>query len=238
MNKNTQFLALLVLLVATDLVFIVVGFFYECSRLELATFCQNFPVYHHYSIASDKSYAELFQYIKAYWMILLFGYLIIIRNKPIYLSWCFLFCYILLDDLAQLHEEIGFKISNQLNLVPALGLRAQDYGELLVSSVVGIFFLCAIGISYRLAQPQEKSVFKKLIVMLFALAVFGIVIDLVHILFDDYKWWDAIFTILEDGGEHIVMSVITCFVYLLVIKTPQLKGDDCDKRIRRSIFIN
>ncbi|BAU66430.1 hypothetical protein STA3757_38350 [Stanieria sp. NIES-3757] len=214
--KNTIFLVFFALLIGTDLAFIAIGFVHECYQVELLNICQNFPLHSYYSIARDRGYAEMFQYIKVYWIILLLGYLIINAKKPIYSSWFFLFCYILIDDVSEIHEKIGFKISNQLNFVPKLGLRAQDYGELLVSGIVGIIFLFVIAISYHLAKKQEKAVFQKLILMLFVLAVFGIVIDLVHILFDDHKFWNTIFILLEDGGEHIVMSLITCFVYSLV----------------------
>jgi hypothetical protein len=50
--------------------------------------------------------------------------------------------------------------------------------------------------------------------MLFALAVFGIVVDMMHVAINS-PTLDPILILLEDGGELIVMSVIASFVFFL-----------------------
>lgn len=120
----------------------------------------------------------------------------------IYLVWALLFFYLLVDDMAEIHEQVEFWISNEVFLPSIPTLRPQDIGELLVSSTVGFFFLLAISITYQWSDQASKEISRSLIVLLGVLAFFSIVIDLLHIS-----------ALVEDGGELIVMSFTTYFVF-------------------------
>lgn len=50
--------------------------------------------------------------------------------------------------------------------------------------------------------------------MLFALALFGIAADIIHIAVKSSPL-EPLLAVVEDGGEMLVMSVITSFVFLL-----------------------
>ena len=107
--KNRSSL-LLYLFLATDLIFIIVHIIYKSNQVPSLA-------YAYYSIEEDKGYAELFQYIKEYWIALLLGFLAVQKRSFVYLGWSLLFFYILLDDSVQIHEKLGIIISSQLALV-------------------------------------------------------------------------------------------------------------------------
>lgn len=190
---------------ATDIGFMILHLIYAYSSLSLN------PAF---SIEQDHGYAEIFQYLKEYWIVLLVCFIAVQTRSFLYLIWSLLFFYLLLDDFFLIHEKLGEFLGQELALSNWLNLRARDFGELAVSATVGLFFLICLAAAYRFGDRLFRQISKCLIVMLFALAAFGIVVDMIHIVFESSAI-DPIFTIVEDGGEMIVMSVIACFVFLL-----------------------
>ncbi len=195
---------LLYLLLATDAVFIILHIFYVNGL--------HSNVY--LSIERDRGYAEFFQYTKEYWIALLLGSLALEKRSLLYLSWSSLFFYLLLDDSILIHEKLGEILSARLGFSSAFNVRAIDFGEIIVSASMGLFFLAFIGIAYRFGDRTSRKVSRNLIVMLLALALFGIVVDVVHVAIR-VPWLEHYFALVEDGGEMLVMSTIAWFVFLL-----------------------
>ncbi len=206
LDVNNDSLRLFYLLLATDVVFIILHILYLFTGIISKSY---------FSIEQDQGYAELFQYIKEYWIALVLGLLAIQKRSPLYLGWSLLFFYLLLDDSLKIHERLGGIISNELGLSPAFKLRAQDFGEIIVSACVGFFFLIFIAIAYRFGDRMSRETSRHLIMMLFALALFGIVVDLIHIIVLQSPSLEPLLALVEDGGEMLVMSVIAWFVFLL-----------------------
>lgn len=213
-NKYSRYM--LTLLVAADLAFIALGILYECGFANLFNVCHALNLNSYFSITRDRGYAEVFQYIKEYWLIILFLFLAIEQNLKIYSGWVFLAIYLLLDDALEIHEKLGAIIAEQLNYIYLFNLRPQDYGELTIFAIVGVVFFLWISLSYRWANSRERKIFRHLIGILFGLAVFAIAIDTIHAFLDHYVFWNSTLAIIEDGGEHIVMSILVCYVISVV----------------------
>ncbi|NJP22040.1 MAG: hypothetical protein HC763_26925 [Hydrococcus sp. CRU_1_1] len=75
----------------------------------------------------------------------------------LYSAWSLLFGYLLLDDSWRIHEKWGFLISNKLGFTAAFGLRAGDFGEMLVSAFFGSVFFILIALGYRLSNRTDKK---------------------------------------------------------------------------------
>jgi hypothetical protein len=214
---------ILFLLVSTDLVFFCLHIFYKCQEWGALNICKQFRFNELFAITTDLGYAEFFQYIKEFWIVVLLA-LVAWRNKSfLYLSWSLLFVYVLLDDSFGIHENLGDFISTKFSFIYALHLRAVDFGEIFVSAFFGTLFLILIAISYRFSKSIERKISRYLIVMLLALALAGIVADMLHMMFYmvGIEFMQRIFTFIEDGGEHLVMSVILGFVYSVSERTNQ-----------------
>lgn len=220
-DRKKYFVYMLTLLVAADLAFIALGIVYECGFINLTNFCNALNLDSYFSITRDRGYAEVFQYLKEYWLIILFFFLTINQNLKIYFGWFFLFIYLLLDDALELHENLGLMIANRLNYTALFNLRPEDYGELTIFGIVGILFFLWLSISYRWANSRERKIFRNLIKILLGLVVFAVFVDIVHVLLDRYVFWKSTLGIVEDGGEHIVMSVMVCYVMSVVTNYPQ-----------------
>ena len=167
-----------------------------------------------FSIEQDRSYAEMFQYIKELWIVALLFFMAIRNMKLTYFLWACLFVYLLLDDSFRLHERLAYFVVTWFGIQPEFGLRALDIGELVVSSCIGIFFLVAIWAVYYKSSFSERRTAKRLGALVVLLAVFGVLLDMLHILIHGFGA-AIVAGMIEDGGEMIVMSVITWYVFTL-----------------------
>ncbi|MEL6494012.1 MAG: hypothetical protein AAFQ41_02670 [Cyanobacteria bacterium J06623_7] len=79
--------------------------------------------------------------------------------------------------------------------------------------MVGLIFLVAIGHSHIQSKYNDKKYSNFLIFWLLVLIIPAIILDLVHAGVDNNPLLYLIFSLLKDGGEHIVMSLILGFVY-------------------------
>lgn len=164
-----------------------------------------------FSIENESGYAEYYQHIKELAVALIAFALMIKSADLLYLCWTWLFTYLFIDDSFELHETLGLRLSRKLNFTSAYGLRAQDFGELLVSITAGLSFAVLLAISYRHGKKRARHESKVLLAMLLALAVFGVLVDMVHIEVVSNPW-NYRLGIIEDGGEMLVVSIMLWYV--------------------------
>jgi hypothetical protein len=74
-----------------------------------------------------------FQYAKWFACTALCAWAFARGRDALYLAWAALFFYFLLDD-----SQSSWSIAERLELAPAYGLRAKDFGELAVSAIAGV----------------------------------------------------------------------------------------------------
>jgi len=167
-----------------------------------------------YSIDSDGGHAEMFQYIKEFWIVVILFVFSIRRKHIIYFAWSSLFVYFLLDDSLRIHESFGIYLAKYFEFQSMFQLRAQDFGELLVSILFGLLLFTFIGVSYLFSDTVAKRISKHLFILVFSLAFFGVIGDMLHTII---PWGNSLFGFIEDGGEMLVMSIIVCYVFDLQI---------------------
>ncbi|MEO0771177.1 MAG: hypothetical protein AAFY72_17435 [Cyanobacteria bacterium J06649_4] len=215
-HKRIFSFQILYLCLVTDIAFVALNMLYEFhpSITDSAL-----------KITQDRGYAEVFQYIKEFWIAGTLALIFFRTRSLLFLGWSALFFYLLLDDSLRIHENWS-----KAPYFPALfGLGSNASGELIISLCVGLFFLIWIAAAYKNTRNgASKAASKALIWMLFLLGFAGVFIDAVHIIVQ-IPFLDPILTVLEDGGEMLVMSLILSFVLLL----PQQI-----KRIHKSSVLN
>ena len=195
-DKHTN--KLLLLLLVVDIFFIIIHIFYSFG------FTSDWRL----SIAEDFSYGEVYQYIKELWIIVLLLLLCKTRNSSVFSSWVLLFIYLLLDDSLRVHEEIGRVMVRSFDFQPMFQLRAQDFGELAVTVLFGGILFSIIGVSYYFSSEWSRHVSIRLFILVMMLALFGVVVDMIAIATGAEFW-----SVLEDGGEMIIMSIIVCYCF-------------------------
>lgn len=208
-SDRTWSISLLILLISADLVFICLEILYSLG----------YASEYKFSLGAERGYAEVYQYVKLFWIVLILLWFVFKMYQPVYGIGALLFFYFLLDDSLEIHETFGGHIVKWAGLVPAFGLRAQDFGELAVYALIGTFFLLAGWVAYKHSDALAKQASLYLLAGVIGLAVFGAGADMLHSMLEDrFPWTNTPMVILEDGGEMIVVSVICWFVYSLAIQ--------------------
>jgi hypothetical protein len=159
------------------------------------------------SIERDKGYAESFQYLKELWIVLTLLWMALRPAGRLHAVIAGVFCYLLIDDAFSIHEKYGRKLASYLGVGPMFRLRGQDFGEFAIFAVVGLVSLAAIGLAFRLGSARFRLEAAFLVAALGALAFFGVVMDMLHVMFKDGMLNQPL-GLVEDGGEMLVMSFI------------------------------
>lgn len=165
-----------------------------------------------FAIETDLGLAESFQYVKEFWIFLMLCALARKYSQLSYLSWGSLFFYILLDDAGQIHERLGRLISSYFHFHSLFGMGADDMGQLCVYSLVGLLFFLLL-LPALLQGYKDFRRFSLQWGMIFAALTFcGVGIDAINIA-DQPLWIRGLATLLEEGGEMVVMSVAVAYLF-------------------------
>jgi hypothetical protein len=171
------------------------------------------------SIERDRGYAEIWQYGKTFVIILLLLGISLRRANRSYLSWAGLFLYFLLDDSLTLHERLGQLLANHLGYVPGLNLRAKDFGELTFIGLAALVFGTLLALTWFRGDATFRSVSKRLALLVGLVVVFGVGLDMVHIMAEHIVLRMSL-AIVEDGGEMVAISLILWYVQQLFKALP------------------
>lgn len=199
---------LLLLLISTDYLFII---------LHIMNRIVPFDEPRLFRVDIDGSYAEVYQYIKYFWVIILLVYTLGTTRCRGYLAWIVIFFYFLTDDALELHEELGRLFSLAVEMNPPLALRVRDVGELVVFALFAILLMGLLAWAYRRGPMVFKKATKDLLILLGAFAFFVVFIDAVHAALDLGQTMNAIVALVEDGGEMLVASLMVWYVFRLAL---------------------
>lgn len=208
MTTDRNILVLFLLFLAADLAFVVLHLIFHWNLIPLSLLPAASPEQQEALLSMlrldrDRSYAELFQYIKLGWLILLMGWLTLKRDFLARVGWVLLFVFFLLDDALGLHEHMGAAMAQNLGLNSVLGLRAQDIGELAFMGLAAGMILPLIALGYWLAAPDQRMLPRRLFMAMAVLGVCGVGADMAHQVLPGELFW----VIFEDGGEMLAVSL-------------------------------
>ncbi len=173
-----------------------------------------------WDIEVETGYAESFQYLKWAAAALLLFILAWRRRAAIYAVWAILFLYLLLDDALLFHERAGGWFTQTLNLqdfqelylrhFEFFFLRAQDFGELIFATAVGLTIAIALYFSWPgIEAKRERAVTKWLVCWVLLFAFFAVGVDMIHIMaWEIYPPAIELLGVIEDGGEMICASLL------------------------------
>jgi hypothetical protein len=168
-----------------------------------------------FSLEQDRGFAEMFQYVKTYWIAIMFAVVWWRTREGVYFAWMTLFAFLLCDDSLEIHERGGHAMAQIWGLQDALGLKAQDFGELVVTGAIGLILLLFLLVMHRRSTQEAMRASRKLMFYLGLLVFFGVFIDLLHSLFRGSSG-SAALGVVEDGGEMFSVSIVCWYVMNLV----------------------
>lgn len=143
------------------------------------------------------------------------------RGPALFGALATLFAFVLIDDMAMVHEKGGRRLMAALPWLPDLGLPRADAGELYVFGLMGLVLLALLADGFRRTDPvwrRRAAVF----VPPFAMTVlFGVGLDALSALLrpgmnpDTMHHSMFVFNLVEETGEMIAASLATAWAVVL-----------------------
>jgi hypothetical protein len=169
-----------------------------------------------WDIGKDRSYAETFGYFKSISILLVLISIPRVWKRSIYVVLILIFAFVLVDDAFQAHEWFGIVFAEAFDLQPSGALRPNDPGELLLWAMVGVPLLAAAAFAVVRSPEEDRANGLLLLGALAVLALFAVVIDMVHVMLSGAFWGARdLFVVIEDGGEQFTLS-LTCGLAILI----------------------
>lgn len=202
-------------LLSLDLFFIAV---FSACRIAAAVDDDGCPLGgSEWHIGRDGSYAEMLGYLKMALIVFTLTLIRGVRRRPIYLALILIFTVALLDDVFRLHERLGNRLAYALALQSFAGRMATHLGELMVWTILGLTLLAAARAAYVRSALEDRRNGLLLLGAFAVLALFAVVADLAHALASTigFRGADLLFTVIEDGGEQITLTLICGLAFLI-----------------------
>jgi hypothetical protein len=195
-------LALFALLITGDLLFIGL----HLVHLETSLLPSN-----RWSIAQDRGYGEMFQYVKYIGICLVLGQLFLQTRLRVMLGWLAVFGFLLLDDSARIHEHFGMAFAAVTHLPDIGSLRARDIGELVFALLAGLIVLPLVVFGWLRGARPARIITIDLALLIVALAGCGVGADLIHRMLL-LTSMNLLAGLIEDGGEMFVLSLTCAYI--------------------------
>lgn len=205
--RSRLFAGALAVLLTVDLVLIVLHVLHELRDMGLLgdhRLLRN-PLL---LLSQDRGYGEVWGYAKTLAATAVFIVLAWKHRAPIFGALALTFAVIVLDDSLMLHEVYGYRLAAALALEPRFGLEAQDFGELLVWSGLGVPVAAALLYGFWHSDRQSRALAAIFFGLLAALVFLAVGIDMLHIALNDaFRGAHRLWPLIEEGGELVVLSL-------------------------------
>jgi hypothetical protein len=152
----------------------------------------------------DHSFAESYIHAVAFLAGGLFSLCYFESRSRIFVFLAFLSFFIWFDDSAQLHERFGILLAATLGFENVMGIRAQDFGELLVWGTAFMMLMVLLTWALRQRQSGDLGLLIAIGLCFGVLVVCGVLVDMLQIASGEH-----LLTIIEDGGEMLAICAIT-----------------------------
>jgi hypothetical protein len=171
-----------------------------------------------FSLTYEGGFASLFGGAK---MLAAAGMMWVLARRslaPIDLAWAFALVTIALDDLLELHEGFGRVIADSFALSSPLGGDPVALAELIVWALIGsvVFAVLIVAHTRSGQEPRNRSLRISGIVGLLVFFAIGV---------DGFNSFvvggrpNAVSSLIEDGGELVVMSLVLAYVSSILLRS-------------------
>ncbi|WP_127842747.1 hypothetical protein [Actinomyces wuliandei] len=170
----------------------------------------------------DRGYAEIFQALKYTMAALLLCGAAATRKRWSLVLWLPVLAVLLLDDLFQGHESAGSYVHR--TLLPQAGDWVQDAGAVCTLLLGALAVGALLWVGYTRASSSTRWVYRVLVALLVLLAVFTVGVGLLGSLVPERTVLADVLTLVEDGGEMLVVSGFVVVAARLLGPLPAAQG--------------
>ena len=160
-------------------------------------------------LSEERGYGEIWGYAKALTATAGLIALCWRRWAPVFGALAFTFAVIVLDDSLMIHEVFGHRLATALAFEPSLGLKAQDFGELMVWAMLGIMVVAALAVGFWRSNRRARATAAVFFGLFAALVFCAVGLDMLNIaLHDAFPGAHRLWPLAEEGGELVTLSLI------------------------------
>jgi hypothetical protein len=156
----------------------------------LAHFTVGRPGDHGFRLGLERGFGELYFVILTVWAVGLLVLLAVRERSGVLAAWAVAFCVLFVDDWFTVHERLGADIGRRIGTV-------YHVGELLL---------------HLRSRGTARAASAVLVGLALGLFVCGVVVDFLHGTVTGAAL-DPYVTVVEDGGEIIVMCAVVAFLF-------------------------
>lgn len=215
--RTLTFKRVLIALLCVDAALILVNFSLDFLRLVgVETSRPEFwLIYENHSLASRLTY------LKWAAMVVLLGASAYRFRAPVLAALFAFFCYVLVDDVLEIHERAGHKLGLWFNLPGVFGMPPGSVGELLFLSVMATGALVFLLAGAWLSHDRWRRIALAFIIGLAGLFFFGVVVDAIHAMTKGlpagmlFNTLDSVLGLIEESGEMVMASCLTALAMTL-----------------------
>ena len=163
-----------------------------------------------FSVARSFGYGELFQYAKFTLLALTLGYMARHWRSNLLACWSAVFFFLLIDDSLEIHEQGGIALTQAIGSLPGIGpeMLVNMAEAAVLCSIGGLLILPVLYFHFRRnKQSITRLISQDILLLMIAMAFFSVVIDFVHSFAPPKTWLRGAFTLLEEGGEMMILSL-------------------------------
>ena len=157
-------------------------------------------------------YPENFQFLKYTIILILLGTFIAKKNWFSFIPLLFLFILLFLDDVFQWHRLFGNAIYQFFHVEGIWRFSGTNVGSMLYAFILGVFCFLLIIFGVQKSSERLKGYYRVIFFMLSALFLFGFGVDVLNQAISYYYGKICLFTVIEEGGEMIVLSLLVWYL--------------------------
>jgi hypothetical protein len=166
-----------------------------------------------WSLAKDGGFSEWWQYAQNSAVILLLAVLAERLRSSVLVVWIAVFGYILFDDVLMFHERVGVRTESWFDGVELFGFGGDDLAQLLFVAAVGGLLLGGLAVVHVRSSGEGRRISSGLFVLVVLFGITSAAMDASGALYESTRA-ATLGTLLEDGGELVVMSILVWLLWL------------------------
>ncbi len=160
-----------------------------------------------FSLSQDGGFAERVEYAKSVATVV--ALLICARrdHAQLFLALAGVHLWFLFDNMMRIHERAGVLAGHLVAPDGALTLASRDFGQPIAFAAIGGALAVMLWRSWPPPDPAQRRIGAVMVLAAASIAIFAVGVDALHASALGPMMGDVFWTLLEDGGETVVLSL-------------------------------
>lgn len=160
-----------------------------------------------FSLSHDGGVAESVEYAKSVVTVLALFLCARRERANLFLTLAGVHLWLLLDNALRIHERAGAVAGRLVAPDGAFTLASRDLGQPIAFAAIGCGLAVMLGRAWPPPQAEQRRIGGIMALAAASIAIFAVAVDALHASLLGARMGDVFWTLLEDGGETVVLSL-------------------------------